>query len=383
MSAVSHRPSFSAHPLVALAASFAAGVLLARLAQPPLVACLTVTALATASAAFAFLKKKYARATLLVVAAFACAGALLASAGERSEDAGTRLRTLYERGMVAPGEPVELTGVLERAPEIAPDGLLLPMRVESLRYKEDERACSGRVELFAPAGDARASREYDALELRRGARVRVMTALARAERFRNPGVETSGEFLERRDLDPRGTLKSPLLVERLEDERVLLPLYWLDEWRAGLVRRIDATFSREAAGVLKAALVGNRYGLTREAAERFRDGGTFHVLVISGLHIAFIGALVWAAARRLTRRPLWRWGASAAFVWAYAVGVGAEASVVRAALMFTAAALAPALGRRSSPLNAAGGAALALLVLRPANLFDPSFQLTVLSVVAG
>jgi competence protein ComEC len=382
MSAVSHRPDFSAHPLVALAASFAAGVLLARLAQPPLAACLALAALTAASAAFAFLKRRYARATWLVAAAFVCAGALLASADERGENALTRLRSLYERGAVAPGEPLELTGVLERAPEVAPDGLVLPLRVEAARYGAEERACAGRVELFAPVGDARAAREYDALELRRGARLRVMTALARAERFRNPGVSGLGEFLERRDLDALGTIKSPLLVERLDDERVFLPLFWLDGWRADLIGRIDRTFSADAAGVLKAALVGNRYGLSRDTAERFRDGGTFHVLVISGLHITFIGALVWAAARRFTRRPLWQWAASAAFVWAYAVGVGAEASVVRASLMFTAASLAPALGRHSSPLNATGGAALALLVFRPANLFDPSFQLTFLSVAA-
>jgi competence protein ComEC len=357
-------------------------VLLVRLTNPSLAACLALAALAASAAVFAFLLKKHAHATWLVVAAFACAGALLASADERRENATTRLRSLYERGAVAPGEPLELTGVLERAPEITPDGLLLALRVEALRYKRDERASAGRVELFAPVGDARSSRDYDALELRRGARLRVMTTLARAERFRNPGVEPLGEFLERRDLDARGTIKSPLLVERLDDERVFLPLYWLDEWRAELIRRIDAAFSRDAAGVLKAALVGNRHGLTRETAERFRDGGTFHILVISGLHVAFVGAIVWAAARRFTRRRVWQWAASSSFVWAYAVGVGAETSVVRAALMFTAAAGAVALGRRAGPLNATGGAALALLVFRPANLFDPSFQLTFLSVAA-
>ncbi|MCA1636192.1 MAG: ComEC/Rec2 family competence protein [Acidobacteria bacterium] len=69
-------------------------------------------------------------------------------------------------------------------------------------------------------------------------------------------------------------------------------------------------------------------------------------------------------------------------MWAYTIGVGAEASVVRAALMFSVAALAPALGRRASALNALGGAALALLVWRPRNLLDPSFQLTFLSVLA-
>jgi competence protein ComEC len=54
---------------------------------------------------------------------------------------------------------------------------------------------------------------------------------------------------------------------------------------------------------------------------------------------------------------------------------------VRAALMFTLIALAPVLGRRGATLNALGGAALVLLVYRPGDLFDPSFQLTFLSVV--
>jgi competence protein ComEC len=382
MNAVSHRPAFSAHPLVALAAAFALGVLLARLDALPLAPCLAFAALNSASAIFATLKKRPVLATHLLVLAFACAGAVLASAGERSAGGEIRLRSFYGRGFVTSGEPVELTGVLERAPEIAPDGLMLSLRVEGLRYKTEERACSGRVEFFAPAADTRARREYESLELRRGARVRVMSALTRAERFRDPGVNTSDEFLERRDLDALGTIKSPLLVERLDDERVLLPLAWLDEWRAKLVRLSDATFSSDTAGVFKAAVLGNRYGLSRTTAERFREGGTFHVLVISGLHITFIGGLVWAAARRLTRRRVWQWAAACACVWAYAVGVGAESSVLRAALMFTLASLAPVLGRYSSPLNATGGAALALLVLRPASLFDPSFQLTFLSVAA-
>ncbi|MBC7930851.1 MAG: ComEC/Rec2 family competence protein [Rubrivivax sp.] len=382
MSAVSHRPTYSAHPLAALAAAFAVGVLLARLVTPPLSLLLVSVAIITASSVFAILRKTYTLATTLVIVAFVCAGASLAVLDERRAHAETRLRSFYERGEIAPGDPVELTGVLERAPEIMPDGLMLSLRVEMVRFKGSERMCSGRVELFAHARDARAAADYDGLELRRGARVRVMSALARAERFRNPGVTTTGEFLERRDLDARGAIKSALLVERLDDERVLLPLAWLDEWRAALMRHADRALSVDAAGVFKAAVLGNHYGLSRNTAERFRDGGTFHVLVISGLHITFIGGLAWFAARRITQRRAWQWAASVACVWAYAVGVGAESSVVRASLMFTVAALAPAIGRRSSPLNSTGGAALALLVWRPANLFDPSFQLTFLSVAA-
>ena len=57
---------------------------------------------------------------------------------------------------------------------------------------------------------------YDELELRRGARVRVMTALARAAEFRNPGASPRTEFLERAGFDAAGLIKSPLLIERLD-----------------------------------------------------------------------------------------------------------------------------------------------------------------------
>src|ERR1044072_7844829 len=381
MSGSSPTSDFSEYPLVMLAAAYASGVLLAQLTHAPPSACVILAALTSALTFFAALKRREAAARFVVLA-FACAGASLSSIEARETRGEARLRGLYESGRIASGEPVELTGVLERAPEIAPDGLLLSLRVEAARHKAVETSCGGRVELFAPVPDARAASAYESLELRRGARLRVAAALTRAERSRNPGVTPFGEYLDARDVDVRGTLKSALLVERLDDEAVFLPLALLDEWRTALVRKADASFSADAAGVFKAAVLGNRFGLSRGAAERFREGGTIHALVISGLHIAFLGGLVWALARRLTRRPAARWAASVACVWAYTLGVGAESSVVRAALTFTLAALAPALGRRSGALNATGGAALALLVWRPSNLFDPSFQLTFLSVLA-
>ncbi|MGB8510921.1 MAG: ComEC/Rec2 family competence protein [Pyrinomonadaceae bacterium] len=382
MSAVAHRPEFSASPLVTLAASFACGILCgARSGSTALWPSLACGALFTLSSLLAFTLKKHGFSTILLIIAFACAGASLAS--EESGNVGEgRLQRYYERGLIASGEPLEVTGVIERAPELAPDGLLFSMRVEAVRYRTDESATRGRVELFAPVRDARTRAEYAALELRRGARVRVMSAFTRSDRYRNPGVSSFTEYLEAHDVDARGTIKSPLLVERLDDERVFLPLYYLEVWRGQLLGMFDATFSQDTAGVLKASMLGNRYGLSRSTSERFREGGTFHVLVISGLHITFIGGIVWWLAGWLTRRRAWRWVFTVALVWSYALAVGAESSVVRAALMFTAMALAPVLGRRANSLNALGGAALLLLVWRPRNLFDASFQLTFLSVLA-
>src|SRR2546423_9259268 len=192
-----------------------------------------------------------------------------------------------------------------------------------------------------------------------------MPPLGGAGAFATGAVSSSREYLARRGLEATATIKSPLLVERLDDERVFLPLLWLYEWRQRLLALIDRTFSVETAGVLEASLLGNRYQLSRGAAERFREGGTFHILVISGQHISFIGLLVLLIASRVTRRRAWQFALSVILLWAYTLAVGAESSVVRAALMFTLVAYAPVVHRRAGSLNALGGATLFLLIWRP------------------
>jgi competence protein ComEC len=378
--AVSTRPQLFPHPLALLALFFAGGIVAARLFGLAAALYILCCALCSASALLCFVRRRRRAATLLLAQAFFCAGAMLAGV-EKLGVAPNRVERLFENHAIASGDPVEVEGVLTSAPEPAPGGFYLTLRVEKIRYKETEREATGTIRLAAQVPNDALHDEYEALELRYGARLRVMTALNRAERFRNPGVSSLTEYLEQRGLDATGAIKSPLLIERLDNERVLLPLYLLYEWRRRLLSEIEARFSGETAGVLAAALLGNRYGLSRGAAERFRAGGTFHVLVISGLHITFIGGITMWLARRLTKRRGRQFLLSAIFLWAYALAVGAEASVVRASLMFTVVAFAPVLGRRAHSLNALGGAALFLLVWRPSNLFDPSFQLTFLSVL--
>src|SRR6185503_8698722 len=56
--------------------------------------------------------------------------------------------------------------------------------------------------------------------------------------------------------------------------------------------------------------------------------------------------------------------------------------VIRAALVFSLGIFAPLVWRRTNSLNLIAGGAIALLVWRPSDLFDPSFQLTFLSVIS-
>jgi competence protein ComEC len=349
-------PHFSQYPLVQLAISFCVGVCAVEYGPRLrfvylLVACGVVSAAAVAAS----LKNRFTPAGWALLVAMFFMGAVLA---------------VVEKKQPAPAHAsgqVVLTGVLNGPPEYSRDTVYLRLRVE--------HGFNGSVFLTAQINQA-----LRALNLRYGTRIRVTARLMRPDNYRNPGVSPLSEYLDRKGYAAMGVIRGEIV--RLDQTRVFPPLAWLYSWRERLQRAIDSRFAPETAGVLDAALLGNRYNLTASASERFREGGTFHVLVISGLHISFIGGIVLLLLRRLTKRRLLQFVIPGAFVWCYSLAVGAEASVVRAALMFTFAGLGAVLFRPATSLNALGGAALVLLVHSPKELFDPSLQLTFLSVLA-
>lgn len=364
-----HRHVFSHNPLFQLAIAFSAGICASTYFSPRFtLAALVVTTLITP---FALLKSARTAGIVLLLAMF-CAGATLAQLEKRADDSSEIKRIIAQ----SPDEPVTLTGVLDAPPEFARDRLYLSLRVETL----SDAPINGRISLLAPIRNNRPA--YESLDLRYGTRIRIRTTLDRTGNYHNPGVSSLAEYLDRRDFDATGLIKSPASIARLGDTNVFPPLARLYDFRSKLQHEIDTRFGGETAGVLDAALLGNRYNLSQSASERFREGGTFHVLVISGLHISFIGGLVLLVVRRFTKRRLLQFLVPAFIVGSYSIAVGAEASVVRAALMFSFAGLATIVFREAASLNALGAAALVLLIHSPKEIFDPSFQLTFLSVLA-
>ncbi|HEV2905159.1 MAG TPA: ComEC/Rec2 family competence protein [Pyrinomonadaceae bacterium] len=378
------RPRFVSAPLLSLTAALCGGIIFQHYVElnSRSSAIVLAVALVASIICLASLRDgKLFTSTILLLIAFFCTGIVLVRSVDRPL-AANRISTMYDQGTIAAGDPVEIVGVVVGEPEPAPRSFYLTMRVERVAFKSSERDASGTLLLFAQTPTEKLKQEYDALALQHGARLRVMTKLDREDDFRNPGVSQFTEYLERKGYDATGMIKSPLLIERLDDERVFLPLAWVYSWRTRLQKEFTQRFSAETAGVLNAALLGNPHNISARSAERFRAGGTFHILVISGLQIAFIAGVAILIVRRITQQKLLQFLMAALFLWAYAIAVGAEASVTRAALMFTLAAFGPVVTRRANSLNTVAGAGLLLLILNPLDLFDPSFQLTFLSVVA-
>lgn len=376
------RTRFVSAPLLPLTVAVCSGIIVQHYTNFKSQSMLIAVGAVTLSLSVAFLTaNRLVASTLFLIAAFFSFGVLLAWLNDRPP-AANRLSRLYDEGILDPADPVEVVGVVTGEPEPAPHTFYLTLNVERLAFKAGDSDASGTILLLARTPTEKVKQEYEALDLRHGARIRVMTKFDRDDDYRNPGVSPFTEYLKRKGYDATGTIKSPLLIERLDDASVFLPLAWIYSWRSRLQREFSNKFSGETAGVLNAALLGNPHNISGPTAERFRAGGTFHILVISGLQIAFIAGVALLVVRRVTQRKLFQFILAAVFLWAYSVAVGAEASVTRAALMFTLAAFAHVVARQSNSLNTVAGAGLFLLVLNPMDLFDPSFQLTFLSVLA-
>src|SRR5207249_1156209 len=176
--------------------------------------------------------------------------------------------------------------------------------------------------------------------------------------------------------------KSTLLIEKIGEDAVFPPLAWIYAQRQNLITEFRHLFRPATAGILIASLLGDKFFLDKQTADLFREGGTFHVLIINGLHITFIGGVLLLLVRAFTRKPIWQFVITCSILWAYTLAVGAHVPVVRASLMFTILLLSLVIYRRGTLLNALGLCSFVVLIWRPSDLFTASFQMTFVTVAA-
>lgn len=365
--------SFSRRPFIPITTAFAGGILLGtKFGVPPEISLPMIAVLSLGALTY-----RRRTATAFLLAALVCCGSLAVGLQQPS---GTRIRSMIEAGEIGSEDPVELLGTIESGPEPSVDGFHLDLKLNSIGVRGARRPASGSVRLHAPIGNETVDRDYASLGLGYGDSLAAACFVDREETFRNEGTETRVAQLDAQGIDAVGTVKSPLLIRITE--RGSGPIRAVFELRRQVIERFRARFDAVTAGVLIASMLGNREFLDRRSAELFREGGTFHVLVISGLHITFIGGIIvslLAVVGQSRRRQLL---IGAAVLWTYAMAVGAGLPVVRAALMFTAIMIARAIFRSPDILNTLALSAFALLVWRPLDVLSPSFQLTFASVGA-
>lgn len=150
------------------------------------------------------------------------------------------------------------------------------------------------------------------------------------------------------------------------------------------IRMEKSHLSRPAANFLKAVLMGDKNGLDESTRLTFSQGGTAHMLALSGLHMSILaGMIMWLMwPLRAAGRYKWGYACAAVILWGYVFVTGMSDSSVRACIMISFAFIAIIMERKNAIGQSLASACLLILIVSPKALFDAGFQLSVVCVAA-
>ncbi len=237
-------------------------------------------------------------------------------------------------------------------------------------------------------------------DLRQGDLVALVARLREPSGTLNPGGFDYAAWLKRRGINGMVSASGPGAVRVLEADPI--PLRWwawrvIDGWRERIRRAAEETLSGPALGIFLGIIIGEPGYLDPAVRDAFMATGTVHILSISGSHLGLIAFLSFFLIKSGCRRlpTIWleqlsrrttptRLAAvvTVAPVTFYTLLAGAEVATVRSLVMILVFLIAVWLGRPRHLLLALAGAALLIVSHDPRVLFDISFQLSYMSVLA-
>ena len=249
-----------------------------------------------------------------------------------------------------------------------------------------------RLSVLRPSSSATA--------IRCGQQLRVVVRIMPPEIFHDPGVWSRVAYLQSQQISASATI----LGDKLDGSEPRLKVLdattrpsltcLLDQARNTASTRLQSLpqithnlphplrATPADAAMLTAMLTGDRGFLTRSLRAGFERTGTFHLIVVSGLHLAILAGCVFAVSRRLRLPRLPATAVPIAVSLIYALFTGFSVPVQRSFWMITIYLLGRVIYRHRSPLNAIGFATICIAAASPRSVFDASLQMTLLSVAS-
>jgi len=362
------------NPFVLIALSVAAGVWLAANFPMPtalLAAALAVGVLATIGAAW--LRSAHLSIWITACAMLVCLGAL-----RYTLDAplpAVRSVARYN------GQRITLEGVVVDEPDVRPTHTnlrLRPLRIHTAQASDD--ALDDLVLVRVASHEAHEDHSDDKALRRRvqsdykdwayGSVVHVEGLLDAPPRMSSFDYR---EYLARRWAF--SWIKQPHKLKKVGEA----PESWfylrLLQFKNAMRQSVWSILPAREAALLCGILLGDGRAMPLDVKEAFRRTGTSHLIAISGSNFSILVALTlplmirWAGRRRAALLVL-------PIIALYAVFVGLEASVVRAAVMVSVGLVGMLLWRTGVTLNTLCAATFILLLYDPHMLFNAGFQLS-------
>jgi competence protein ComEC len=214
-----------------------------------------------------------------------------------------------------------------------------------------------------------------------GQRLHFIAKLRMPRNYRNPGATDMAGYLASQGIRLTGSARATSVE--------LLPGFvgtrigrWRSAARRSVLAHITQLWPGERGTLLQAMLIGGRAFFGREIKTDFQRTGTYHILVVSGINVGILAFAAFWALRCLPIGETWATIATIVLSWGYAFLADLGSPIVRATITLNIYLLTRLLFRDRAALNGLGIAALGMLLVNPRTLFEASFQLTFLSVIA-
>jgi competence protein ComEC len=352
-------------PLVAIVASYAAGLLLAEIFQPPPVALLAGSFVVLA---LAFVLKKIRGHLIWPLLALAgwtnlIVHAAVVSPNDLRSIIGDNAAIVSVRGTLAETPHIKISG---------DDGMnehsLVRADVSELFRDEKWRPACGEIIVATPSA---LPANFFA-----GQRVEISGVIAKPPLPLAEGLFDYRDYLQTRgiyyELKTSSTndwqlrdlvMAAPPLTDRF--------LNWSKHTLAYGLPAED-----EPLRLLWAMTLGWRTAFTGDISEPFLRAGTMHLFAIDGLRIALISGMLVALLRVLQISRAWCGIIAIPAIWFYTAATGWESSAIRASVMMTIVLGGWSLKRPANLINSLAAAAFIILLWEPRQLFEASFQLS-------
>ena len=260
---------------------------------------------------------------------------------------------------------VIVEGIVDNYPNVGDRSANYELRVHALEKDGTRRDVRGRVLLKAP--------RYP--EFQYGDEVRVSGLLRTPPDYANFSYR---EYLARQGI--HSLIKYPKNIEGLahrQGGRFRTALFAIRSHASSTINRI---LPEPQAALLNGILLGIESGIPKPLYDDFNRTGTSHIIVISGFNITIVAGLLAQTLGRLVGK---RWAICpiVAGIVIYTLLVGADAAVVRAAVMGILYVVAIRLGRQNTAVVSLSASALLMTAINPLILWDAGFLLSFMSML--
>lgn len=167
---------------------------------------------------------------------------------------------------------------------------------------------------------------------------------------------------------------------------------WVETWRGRIAARIEAQVGGPEGAIAAALITGIRAGIPDAINEALRIAGLYHIISISGLHMALVAGTLMVSLRAgfalfpsfAMRRPVKKYAAGAALAATafYLAMSGGDVAAQRSFIMLAVMLLAVTFDRAALTMRNLAISALIILVVSPHEVVGPSFQMSFAATAA-